>query len=659
VENNRRSFLKLAASAAALSALPPNLRAVLANPQLGKTGTIKDVEHVVIFMQENRSFDHYFGTLKGVRGFSDPRAITLPGGKPVWYQPKGGEVFTPFHLDTRNTSAQCMDSLDHSWKGSYDLWRNHDAWIETKTKMTMGYFDRHDIPFYHALADAFTICDAYHCSVFGPTSPNRMHLFSGTSGLTVDHDRWAVANPDEANETADIRNDTKSFNAFAWTTYAEILQKAGIDWRIYQEYDNYGDNGLAYFRKFRAHAKHRDPALIKRARSWVKGSNAHNAKESRGEHLLAAFAQDIATGRLPQVSWIVAPYIMCEHPSAPPGYGESLVSRLLDALAANKDVWEKTVFILNYDENDGFFDHMPPPIPPLTPDIGASTVDMTGESYRGVPFGLGPRVPMIVVSPWTAGGFVNSELFDHTSVLRFLETRFGVSAPNISPWRRAVTGDLTSVFDFLQNGTALVPDGGDEMKRADLQCKLDPPKRREEDLPQQEPGRRLARALPYDFDVTGTLVSNGFTLHFVNHGSAGAALRAATHGAGPWFFTVEAGKTLTYTLPRSGAYDFSLLGPNGFFRRFAGGDGDTVDAAFAAGALMVRNVSASQVTLRNGYDKDWSQTVASGETATFAPDLLKTANWYDLTADGPDGFVRQFAGHIETGAPSLSDPLLG
>ena len=82
---------------------------------------------------------------------------------------------------------------------------------------------------------------------------------------------------------------------------------------------------------------------------------------------------------------------------------------------------------------------MPPPIPAITPDMGASTVDVTGEIYRGVPFGLGPRVPMIVVSPWTAGGFVNSQLFDHTSVLRFLETRFGVAAPNIS--RVAARGD--------------------------------------------------------------------------------------------------------------------------------------------------------------------------------------------------------------------------
>src|SRR5882672_5264804 len=144
---DRRTFLKSAAGAAALSLLPPNLRAVLAKPRPAGTGTIKDVEHVVIFMQENRSFDHYFGTLRGVRGFNDPRAIDLPGGQPVWHQPDGKDSVTPFHLDTANTNAQFLKSLDHSWKGSHDLWKHHDAWIATKTELTMGYFTRADIPF--------------------------------------------------------------------------------------------------------------------------------------------------------------------------------------------------------------------------------------------------------------------------------------------------------------------------------------------------------------------------------------------------------------------------------------------------------------------------------------------------------------------------------
>jgi phospholipase C len=653
---DRRSFL---ASAAALALLPPNLRAALAAPLPARTGTIADVEHVVVFMQENRSFDHFFGTLAGVRGFGDPRAIALPGGKPVWKQPLHGDVFPPFHLDTRATSAQCMASLDHSWKGSHDLWKNHDAWIQTKGKLTMGYFERRDIPFYYALADAFTVCDAYHASVFGPTSPNRLHLWSGTSGLTVDHDQWAVANPNEANETADLKNDTPAFDALRWTTVAEVLEKAGISWRLYQEYDNYGDNGLAYFKAFREGGK---DALIEKARSWVDGSDKHNAVKSRGEHLVRAFASDVAAGRLPQVSWIVAPYIMCEHPSAPPGYGESLTMRLLDALAANPAVWAKTAFILNYDENDGFFDHMPPPLPPLTRDIGASTVDMTGESYHGVPFGFGPRVPAIIVSPWTTGGFVNSQVFDHTSVLRFLEARFGVTVPNISPWRRAVAGDLTSVFDFAATGQVHVPEDENAMRRADRQCKLPPPHWQHERLPRQESGRRPARPLPYDLDVTGETAAGGFLLTLINSGRAGASFRVSTAGAGPWFFTVEAGKELTYTLPRTGAYDYSVLGPNGFFRRFAGNDEDAAGVGFDGSRrgprLLVVNLSAARVTVRDGYGK-YSRTVAPGDEFVQTLDLGATANWYDFLVEGPGGFVRHLAGHVEDGKPSLSDPLLG
>jgi phospholipase C len=658
VENDRRSFLKLAASAAALGALPPNLRAALANPQPGNTGTITDVEHVVIFMQENRSFDHYFGTLKGVRGFSDPRAINLPNGQSVWYQPDGKKSVAPFHLDTASTSAQFLKSLDHSWKGSHDLWKHHDAWIATKTELTMGYFSRADIPFYHALADTFTICDAYHCSVFGPTTPNRLFLFTGTSGLTAGNDgATAVDNPpEEANETADPDNDAPAFKPLEWTTYAERLGKAGIDWRVYQEYDNFGDNALAYFRKFRAGAL--SPEMHARARAHVQDSSAANAKTSRGEHLVAAFAKDVAENRLPQVSWIVAPTVMSEHPYAPPSYGESLTSRLLDALAANPKVWAKTVFILNYDENDGFFDHMPPPVPAITADLGESTADLTGESYRGVPFGLGPRVPAIIVSPWTVGGFVNSEVFDHTSVIRFLETRFGVAEPNISAWRRAVTGDLTSAFDFSNGAVPALPDGKDGIARADASLKRPAATRTNEALPRQEPGQRRARALPYDLEITGAIVAKGFALTLANHGSVGAHLRASTQGAGPWAFTIEAGKTLNYTLPRNGVYDFSVLGPNGFLRRFAGNDSDVVEASFAAGVLTVHNKSAAPVILRNGYDTQWSKTVAPGESAKTTFDLTKTANWYDVSVEG-GSFARHFAGHIENGMASLSDPLLG
>src|SRR5476649_1182742 len=299
---DRRGFLKQTAGAFATGTLPLPIQQAFALPAHGNAGTIQDVEHVVILMQENRSFDHYFGTLRGVRGFGDPRPITLPSGQPVWFQPSAkaedGYVL-PFHLDAGATSAQVMDSLDHSWKGSHERWKRHDAWIAAKSPLTMGYFTRADLPFYYALADAFTVCDAYHCSLFGPTNPNRMFLFTGTSGLTTgETGPLAVINPpQEPSEKADMAHDNPAFAGFGWTSYAERLQAAGVSWKVYQEYDNYGDNALAYCKAFRGTG--RDPDLLARARGWAPGSTPENAKASRGEHLIAAFAGDVAAGRLP------------------------------------------------------------------------------------------------------------------------------------------------------------------------------------------------------------------------------------------------------------------------------------------------------------------------------------------------------------------------
>src|SRR5262249_8335087 len=162
---------------------------------------------------------------------------------------------------------------------------------------------------------------------------------------------------------------------------------------------------------------------------------------------------------LPQVSWIVAPEAYCEHPNWEPDFGAWYVSQVVDILAKNPDVFSTTALFITYDEEGGFFDHLVPPTPPQTPAQGKSTVATTNEIFGGDPahpagpYGMGIRVPMIVVSPWSRGGWVNSQLFDHTSMIRFLEARFAQGHPdlietNITPWRRAVSGDLTTAFDF-------------------------------------------------------------------------------------------------------------------------------------------------------------------------------------------------------------------
>lgn len=412
----RRRLITGMGLAASATLLPGNLRRALAQTPAHPSGKLTDIEHVVILMQENRSFDHYFGTMKGVKGFDDPGALTLPDGSSVFDQPwPGGPAPTlrPFRYDTSVTDAQVTPGLPHDWEDQHQA-LNHgamDSWIAAKGPKTMGYFGREDIPFHWALAENFTLCNRYHCSVIGPTNPNRLYLWTGMIDPDGKFGRPAYVNDMSADDPR-----------LTWTTYPERLEKAGVSWRIYQEEDNYGDNSLEWFRQFadspRTSPLHRR-AMEKKSAGW--------------------FEYDALNDTLPQVSWLVAPSAQTEHPDWMPAAGAQYIASKLDALAANPEVWAKTAFILTYDENDGMFDHVRPPIAPEgTP----------GEWVDGKPIGLGFRVPTIVVSPWSRGGRVCSDLLDHSSLIRFLERRFGVREPNISAWRRRTVGDLTGTFAF-------------------------------------------------------------------------------------------------------------------------------------------------------------------------------------------------------------------
>ena len=417
----RRRLLAGATAAAgaglATAALPPSLRkaliGALADPP--RTG-LSAIEHIVILMQENRSFDHYFGTMPGVRGFADPAVIQLPSGRPVFYQPDPAHAegyLLPFRYDTATTSAQATPDLDHDWPSQHRAWAagQMDGWIAAKGQHTMGYFTRDDIPFHWALAEAFTLCDNYHCSVLGPTDPNRLYMWTGTIDPAGSHGGPVAGDQPMLQDLV-----------LSWPTYPERLERAGISWKVYQQRDNFDNNALAWFRQFRT-ARRSSPLY---QRGMVKGP-------------AGAFEDDARHDRLPRVSWLVAPAAQSEHPSFLPAAGAEYIAQKLEAIAANPDVWAKTAFILTYDENDGLFDHVPPPTPPPgTP----------GEFVAGQPIGLGFRVPVTIVSPWTAGGRVCSDVFDHTSLIRLIEARFGVREPNISAWRRSTCGDLTSAFRF-------------------------------------------------------------------------------------------------------------------------------------------------------------------------------------------------------------------
>ncbi|GAA4477657.1 phosphocholine-specific phospholipase C [Gluconacetobacter asukensis] len=660
----RRRFLQWSAGLAAGGVLPDNLRRALAIPPHRVTGTIADVAHVVILMQENRSFDHYFGCLNGVRGYGDPRAERLPDGSSVFAQPDGmGGRVLPFRLDTAHTSSACLASLDHSWKGTQAAWDDWNNWVPRKTAMTMGHFTRAEIPYYYALADAFTICDAYHASIFGPTNPNRLYFFTGTNGLAVGNlGRQAIENVDDGNWTADMAHDRASFAPFRWMTYPERLQAAGVSWRVYQEYDNFGDNPLASFAAFRK--LERRSWRYQRARRVVPGSSRANMKNSDGRYLVEAFERDVASGRLPQVSWIVPPTALSEHPDAPPGYGEFLISRLMDVFVRYPDIWAKTVFILNYDENDGFFDHVPPPVPALEAAQGGGTVPVTGEVYEGVPVGLGPRVPALLISPWSTGGWVNSQIFDHTSVLRFLEARFGVEVPNITPWRRTICGDLTSAFDFTRKDAlwpAALPDTSGYLVRTRASCRLPPPVIPDrQSLPRQEDGQRPARPLPYDLHAD---LDAGGTLRLGCAGTQGAVFRVRD-GHGVRHYTIGAGGG--HAVAVDGAV--TVQGPNGFYRGFTTCAG--VSVALRAGTSLDAVVlrlgrdagAARRVVVVDVYgDRRWEVTVPPWGSVDVTIEIGRSDHWYDLTVELDQGGRRviRLAGHRETGRPSRTDPAIG
>jgi len=446
---------------------------------------------------------------------------------------------------------------------------------------------------------------------------------------------------------------------------------------------NYGDNSLLYFFQYQ-----NAPAGSPLASGAKVGTNILQSGT-----LFDMFRQDVLANQLPQVSWIVAPEAYTEHPNWPANYGAWYISQILDALTANPEVWSKTVFLYMMDENDGFFDHLVPPTPPQSRAEGISTVGTTNElftgsssypasSYTPGPYGLGVRVPMIVISPWSKGGWVDSEVFDHTSLIRFIERRFGILEPNITPWRRTVVGDLTSAFNFESPNDATVPLPStvayappDNDRHPDYV----PTPPTNQSLPGQEPGTRPARALPYELYVHGEVEASqgGIEFHFRNAGKAGAVfhVRSGDGVSGPWSYTVGAGDEASDTLGTSGATscDYSVYGPNGFLRTFVGSLGAgsaklTVNAIYEKEwegiALVIRNHGSDteKVTISDAYSgKTHTHHVYPHDSLSYAGDLHKSFGWYDFTVgvESEASFQRQLAGHVETGRPSVTDPAIG
>ena len=813
--DNRREFLKkasmLAGSTAAINLIPESIQKALAID--AKPGSsYLDAEHIVFLMQENRSFDHCYGTLKGVRGFNDPRAMRQPSGLPVWYQQnKNAEIYAPFHLDIENTKITWMGSLPHGWRDMVAA-RNEgkmDTWLEAKQAgdpeykhipLTMGYFERKDIPFYYAFADAFTVCDQHFCSSLTGTSANRSYFWSGTV-------REEPHNPES---TAHVDNSQINYKDVSWKTYPERLQEAGIPWKVYQnelslpvgfegeEEDwlaNFTDNNLEFHKQY--HVKFH-PAYYSFAQKRVKEiehlltvakfanqeayqkvvnelegykkdveqyspENFKNLSKQEQEIHLRAFAtntkdpnyhqlskikgqdgveievpkgdvfhqfrEDVKSGNLPAVSWLVAPCRFSDHPGSP-WYGAWYVSETLDILTANPEVWKKTIFILTYDENDGYFDHIAPFISPLSSkkETGAVPKGMnTADEYVTVeqenkrtgkntgvhdsPIGLGYRVPLVIASPWSKGGWVNSEVCDHTSTLQFLEHfiqkkyKKEVKETNLTDWRRLICGNLTSAFrpipenqrpaiDFVNRDQYVerifsakdksIP-GNFQVISADSLSNIKNNLSMNAGLGLQEKGTKPACAIPYDMDVNLSVEDGKLYFHFGLYGNlahsktVGVPFQLISHTAyGPknevgrtWNFAVKSKEELVYSIDladiKNETFCFSVHGPNGFYRAFKG----KVKSAFPS--LKANSSHANigfQLELKNSpvnlkvQDPSYghtAKTLAANKSKKESWKLDKSNGWYDfeITSDqDPDLFIK-YAGHIENGKPSITDPLMG
>ena len=481
---SRRQLLAALGLASGATALAGTGQALArANKTLSRAASVRAagsdlgaIEHVIFLMQENRSYDHYFGTYPRGRGFDDHPdhrlgvfAQSYPGGTSL-HPPK---VLLPFRLYAPRD--ECIKDLTHNWGPMHQCW-NHgrmDSWVKVHTAQnhegpagafTMGYYTRKELPYYYALADNFTLGDNYHCSILGPTHPNRVMQITGTIDPAGQHGGPIT----DTSVTPDVKWTCD------WTTVQELLESKGVSWKVYQpsnadiatmgakatnyaalsgypiwDPENYdpnsasvmftSDNPLLYFKQYM------DPASTLYQKAFKPTYPAQ-------------FYTDVQAGTLPSVSWIIPPLGFDEHATASPDHGMWFVSTVLDLLSSNPDVWSKTVLFVMHDENDGQFDHVKPPTAPQgTPGewLTAATISSSTNGIRG-PLGLGIRVPFLVISPFSRGGHIATERFDHTSQLKFLEQRFGIQVSNLSAWRRSVVGDLTSAL-FQSRTTTTMP----------------------------------------------------------------------------------------------------------------------------------------------------------------------------------------------------------
>ena len=362
-------------------------------------------------------------------------------------------------MDTSTTGAAAVPSLSHDWRDQHAAFNNGamDGWLLThnasdgdiKGAYTMGYMEQQDIPFHWALAQNFTLCDNYHCSVMGPTDVNRIF--------------WEEGGNDPQGKAGGPVLETGGVKDLTYESGPETLFKAGISYKFYQGHGWPQDTITLYFKQFQSPGQV-PTALFNAVTSTgtLFGDGTPGGIGDPGNPTLASnsdmgFDEDCANGVLPDVSFIGSKSGFDEHPAALPAAGAQFLATKLEALAANEELWNSTVFIINYDENDGFFDHVVPPTPNYAeyPEEFITLASPAGTPGGGLPIGAGFRVPAFVISPWTVGGHIFSQVSDHTSCLQLIETvaaagglsgKGPVTFPGPSRWRRKTFSDFTGAL---------------------------------------------------------------------------------------------------------------------------------------------------------------------------------------------------------------------
>jgi phospholipase C len=622
---DRRAFLEVGAATVGAAALTgwladtpaaeaAGLGASNGTVPAGLTGTIKDLKHVVILCQENRSFDHYYGMVPGVKGFGDKQALTFPDGRSVFHQPDSmrsdGGYLLPFRIQSGKVNALGMQTLPHGWMPDGLGARNDgawDGWTRYKGELTMGHFDRDDIPWHWALVDNWTICDDYHCGYIGSTDPNRSMIWAGTVDPTG---RWG---------------DTQVVNPVRATNYKTLynfMQDAGVDWGEFPGKGN-GNNGGWYPQWMKSAATSNDPVLREIARRG--GSDLAPITLLGDDHdpaniplMLRDFTAACANNALPEVTFLSSLGGWDEHPASD-DRGMAFTYAVIKALASNPDVWNSTALITTYDENDGLFDHVLPPMAepgtvdefqPNPPPAGTALPPYGATRPRVVPpagtplFPIGPhaRVPTMIISPWTRrnGGAVCSEVFDHTSISQFLETWLAEGRgyenpdgtpklfnPNLTQWRRQVSGNLISAFDFANPDFSVpaLPDADLLVAAVVADRKLPlatPPAVGKQTMPvpaAEDPDRRrLRRPVPYEQDAVLTVdhATAVVTVTMTNEGDSGCSMLVFPDAYRPFRatpYTVLEGASRTHVWDASetdGRYQMTVYSADRFIRTYWG-----------------------------------------------------------------------------------------